>query len=99
MNNLAIIAGGLCGLVLTVWAVLRHRREEVSRYHLSWEGWCIRIGFVAAGCIVLYFARGDVWVAFPGIAMIVLPMLFRQIPYEIATRLFSVKDDSSASKR
>jgi hypothetical protein len=91
MNNITIIAAGLCGLALTVWAVLRHRRAELSRYPLCWKGWIIRFGLMGAGGALLCIPEEHVWIVFSGVAMIVLPLLFRQIPYEIATRLFPAR--------
>ena len=98
MKDIIVVSAGVCGLGLTIWALLRHRREEVAQYPLSWKGWCVRLALVVLGIAVLCFARGDVWAAFPGIAMIVLPLLYRQIPYEIATRLFPSDNGVSGTK-
>lgn len=95
MSNLAIIGAGLCSLTLMTWAVLRHRRAEVSKYPLTWVGWSIRLAFVAVG-IMLLFGPGEErhWRMFAGAALVSLPVMFRQISYEIETRLALKKTNS-----
>jgi len=98
MNNITLIAAGLCSLTLVVWAVLRHRRAEVSKYPLSWKGWIIRLLLVGVGVVLLFATKEHAWSMFAGAALVVLPLLFRQIPYEIATRLFRVKGGSAENR-
>jgi hypothetical protein len=90
MSSFATIAAGVASLSLTVWALLRHRRNEVRGYPLSWKGWIVRITLVASGLAFLFFPnveRG--WVTFTGAALVALPLFFRQISYEIETRVLS----------
>jgi hypothetical protein len=97
MNVLATIAAGVASLTLVTWAVLRHRRKEVEAYPLSWKGWVVRLGLVGTGLAFLLIPKVErTWVMFIGCALITMPLLFRQIAYEVETRLLS---SSSKSKR
>lgn len=98
MNLLATIAAGVASLTLVMWAVLRHRRKKVEAYPLSWKGWAVRMGLVATGLAFLFIPRVErTWVVFTGCALITMPLLFRQIAYEVETRLLSSTSKSKLS--
>ena len=88
MKEFTTIAVGLAALTLTVWAFLKHRKSEVAQYPLSWRGWVTRLALVGFGFVLMLVSPGHIWGMFAGCAFIVMPLMLRQIPYEIETRCF-----------
>jgi hypothetical protein len=76
--------------MIPLWSILKHRREEVARYKLGWIGWTVRLGLMSVGVLLLWLPEKP-WRLYWGAVLIVLPLFYRQIPYEIATLLFAAK--------